>query len=126
MTPLVKGMVVSNEPGYYEDHAFGIRIEVSSSVCGTILWREYHCVGELLALDFFLVKTVNSHSDKFLLIILLILLQNLVYVKEMNTPNRFGGVEYLGFEKLTFVPIQVFSILNSLLIFHALKLCGSS
>ncbi|CAA0815562.1 Metallopeptidase M24 family protein [Striga hermonthica] len=58
MTPLLKGMVVSNEPGYYEDHAFGIRIE------------------------------------------------NLLYVKEINTPNRFGGVDYLGFEKLTFVPIQ--------------------
>ncbi|KAF5191693.1 Xaa-pro aminopeptidase [Thalictrum thalictroides] len=28
MTPLQKGMVVSNEPGYYEDHSFGIRIEV--------------------------------------------------------------------------------------------------
>lgn len=28
MTPLVEGMIVSNEPGYYEDHAFGIRIEV--------------------------------------------------------------------------------------------------
>lgn len=28
MTPLLKGMIVSNEPGYYEDHAFGIRIEV--------------------------------------------------------------------------------------------------
>ncbi|RVW53451.1 putative Xaa-Pro aminopeptidase P [Vitis vinifera] len=27
MTPLQKGMIVSNEPGYYEDHAFGIRIE---------------------------------------------------------------------------------------------------
>ncbi|XP_057778182.1 aminopeptidase P2 [Salvia miltiorrhiza] len=58
MTPLLRGMVVSNEPGYYEDHAFGIRIE------------------------------------------------NLLYVKEANTPNRFGGVDYLGFEKLTFVPIQ--------------------
>ncbi|PIN10226.1 Xaa-Pro aminopeptidase [Handroanthus impetiginosus] len=58
MTPLFEGMVVSNEPGYYEDHAFGIRIE------------------------------------------------NLLYVKEVNTPNRFGGLEYLGFEKLTFVPIQ--------------------
>jgi hypothetical protein len=30
MTPLLKGMIVSNEPGYYEDHAFGIRIEVCS------------------------------------------------------------------------------------------------
>lgn len=57
-TPLLKGMIVSNEPGYYEDHAFGIRIE------------------------------------------------NLLYVKEANTPVRFGGVEYLGFEKLTYVPIQ--------------------
>lgn len=28
MTPLQNGMIVSNEPGYYEDHAFGIRIEV--------------------------------------------------------------------------------------------------
>ncbi|XP_058226132.1 aminopeptidase P2 [Rhododendron vialii] len=58
MTPLQKGMVVSNEPGYYEDHAFGIRIE------------------------------------------------NLLYVEEADTPNRFGGIGYMGFEKLTFVPIQ--------------------
>ncbi|CAN0914258.1 Aminopeptidase P2 [Linum grandiflorum] len=58
-TPLQKGMIVSNEPGYYEDHAFGIRIE------------------------------------------------NLLHVKEANTPYRFGGIGYLDFEKLTFVPIQV-------------------
>ncbi|CAA6659117.1 unnamed protein product [Spirodela intermedia] len=58
MTPLQKGMVVSNEPGYYEDHSFGIRIE------------------------------------------------NLLYVKEAETPNCFGGIAYLGFEKLTFVPFQ--------------------
>ncbi|KAK5786433.1 aminopeptidase P2 [Gossypium arboreum] len=58
MTPLQKGMIVSNEPGYYEDHAFGIRIE------------------------------------------------NLLCVQEINTPNRYGGIEYLGFEKLTFFPIQ--------------------
>ncbi|CAI0460071.1 unnamed protein product [Linum tenue] len=57
-TPLQKGMIVSNEPGYYEDHAFGIRIE------------------------------------------------NLLHVKEANTPYRFGGISYLAFEKLTFVPIQ--------------------
>lgn len=66
-TPLMKGMVVSNEPGYYEDHAFGIRIE------------------------------------------------NLLYVKEVNTPNRFGGIEYIGFEKLTFVPIQAKMVDMSLL-----------
>lgn len=58
MTPLQNGMIVSNEPGYYEDHSFGIRIE------------------------------------------------NLLYVVDKNLPNSFGGVEYLGFEKLTFVPIQ--------------------
>ncbi|GMP60541.1 hypothetical protein CsSME_00023360 [Camellia sinensis var. sinensis] len=58
MTALQKGMVVSNEPGYYEDHAFGIRIE------------------------------------------------NLLYVEEIDTPNRFGGIGYMGFKKLTFVPIQ--------------------
>ncbi|KAJ7526661.1 hypothetical protein O6H91_16G017600 [Diphasiastrum complanatum] len=58
MTGLQVGMVVSNEPGYYEDLAFGIRIE------------------------------------------------NLLIVREVQTTYNFGGVRYLGFEKLTFVPIQ--------------------
>lgn len=66
-TPLLKGMIVSNEPGYYEDHSFGIRIE------------------------------------------------NLLHVKEVNTPNCFGGIGYLGFEKLTYVPIQTKLIEISLL-----------
>lgn len=34
-------------------------------------------------------------------------LQNLLLIKELNLANAFGGVSYLGFEKLTFVPIQV-------------------
>ena len=54
----MKGMVVSNEPGYYEDGSFGIRIE------------------------------------------------NLLIVNEVNTPHRFGGVSYFGFERLTFCPLQ--------------------
>lgn len=58
LTPLQEGMIVSNEPGYYEDHAFGIRIE------------------------------------------------NLLCVKEIETPNCYGGFQYLGFDKLTYVPIQ--------------------
>ncbi|TVU40093.1 hypothetical protein EJB05_13542 [Eragrostis curvula] len=58
LTALQKGMIVSNEPGYYEDNSFGIRIE------------------------------------------------NLLLIKELNLANSFGGVSYLGFEKLTFVPIQ--------------------
>ncbi|XP_010426246.1 PREDICTED: probable Xaa-Pro aminopeptidase P isoform X2 [Camelina sativa] len=67
MTPLQNGMIVSNEPGYYEDHAFGIRIE------------------------------------------------NLLHVRDAETPNRFGGVTYLGFEKLTFFPIQTKMVDVSLL-----------
>ncbi|KAG6516568.1 hypothetical protein ZIOFF_027033 [Zingiber officinale] len=63
-TALQKGMIVSNEPGYYEDNSFGIRIE------------------------------------------------NLLIVKEVDLPNYFGGFEYYGFEKLTFVPIQVSYILQ--------------
>lgn len=31
MTGLQAGMIISNEPGYYEDRAFGIRIEVWTS-----------------------------------------------------------------------------------------------
>ncbi|XP_077213779.1 metallopeptidase M24 family protein [Tasmannia lanceolata] len=67
MTGLQKGMIISNEPGYYEDHSFGIRIE------------------------------------------------NLLCVKEVDTPNCFGGIGFLGFEKLTFVPIQSKMINLSLL-----------
>jgi hypothetical protein len=33
--------------------------------------------------------------------------QNLLVIRERETPNRFGGTTYLGFEKLTYVPIQV-------------------
>jgi Xaa-Pro aminopeptidase len=69
LTALQKGMIVSNEPGYYEDNSFGIRIE------------------------------------------------NLLLVKEVNLPNSFGGVSYLGFEKLTFVPIQVYHQLDLILFF---------
>lgn len=56
--PLKAGMVVSNEPGYYEDGSFGVRIE------------------------------------------------NLLIIKEVATPHRFGGMSYLGFERLTFAPLQ--------------------
>lgn len=55
---LCKGMVVSNEPGYYEDGKFGIRIE------------------------------------------------NLVEVVEKETEFNFGEKEYLGFRRLTLVPID--------------------
>jgi len=57
-TPLSAGMVCSNEPGYYEDNSFGIRIE------------------------------------------------NLLAVTPKES-NEFNGVKYMGFERLTYVPIQI-------------------
>jgi Xaa-Pro aminopeptidase len=56
-TALKAGMTISNEPGYYQDGEFGIRIE------------------------------------------------NIVLVKDVETPNNFGGNGYLGFEHVTVVPI---------------------
>ena len=58
LTGLVAGMVVSNEPGFYLDGQWGIRIE------------------------------------------------NLLAVREAPTAARFGGTTFLGFERLTLVPIQ--------------------
>ncbi len=52
------GMIVSNEPGYYEDNAFGIRIE------------------------------------------------NLLHIREADTPFKFGDQSYFGFERLTMIPLQ--------------------
>lgn len=54
---LAVGNVVSDEPGYYEDGNFGIRIE------------------------------------------------NIVMVKEVETPYKFGDKPYLGFEHVTMVPM---------------------
>ncbi|KAF5103744.1 hypothetical protein D0Z03_000080 [Geotrichum reessii] len=50
------GNVISNEPGFYKDGSFGIRIE------------------------------------------------NMVVVKEVKTPNNFGGKKFLGFDTVTRVP----------------------
>ncbi|KAJ6600013.1 putative Xaa-Pro aminopeptidase P [Mycena vulgaris] len=57
-TALKPGMTVSNEPGYYADGRFGIRIE------------------------------------------------NIVLVRQVNTPNNFGDKGFLGFEHVTMCPIQ--------------------
>ena len=51
-------MIVSNEPGYYEQDQFGIRIE------------------------------------------------SLVVVKKADTPHQFNDQTFLGFETITFVPLQ--------------------
>lgn len=58
LVSLEPGMVVSDEPGYYVDGQFGIRIE------------------------------------------------NLLVVVEADTPNNFGGKQFLTFKPLTLVPIQ--------------------
>lgn len=52
-------MIVSNEPGYYEDGNFGIRIE------------------------------------------------NLLEVVEKPSLGQFGGKGFLGFQRLTFIPMQL-------------------
>lgn len=64
---LKAGMILSNEPGYYEDGNFGIRIE------------------------------------------------NLLIVVKKQTAHEFGGKDFLGFERLTHVPIDRSMILPSLL-----------
>ncbi|KAI0824889.1 Creatinase/aminopeptidase [Trametes gibbosa] len=56
-TPLKPGMTVSNEPGYYKDGEYGIRIE------------------------------------------------NIVIVREAQTPNNFGDKGYLRFEHVTLCPM---------------------
>jgi len=58
VAPLKAGMTVSNEPGFYADGRFGIRIE------------------------------------------------NIVLVRNADTPNNFGDKGYLGFEHVTMCPIQ--------------------
>jgi Xaa-Pro aminopeptidase len=57
-TAMKPGMTVSNEPGYYADGKWGIRIE------------------------------------------------SVVVVREVETPNNFGKIGYLGFERITMCPIQ--------------------
>ncbi|KAA6418050.1 MAG: putative Xaa-Pro aminopeptidase P-like [Trebouxia sp. A1-2] len=57
----------SNEPGYYEDNAFGIRIE------------------------------------------------NLLHIREADTPFKFGDQSYFGFERLTMIPLQRKMILTDVL-----------
>ena len=57
-TPLRPGMTVTNEPGFYADGRFGIRIE------------------------------------------------NVLIVRDAETPNNFGGVKFHRFENITMVPIQ--------------------
>jgi len=66
-TPLRAGMTVSNEPGYYADGRFGIRIE------------------------------------------------NVVLVRDAQTPHNFGEKGYLGFEHVTMCPMQAKLIDVSLL-----------
>jgi hypothetical protein len=33
-------------------------------------------------------------------------IENLVFVRKAETPFKFGGLQYLGFEAITFVPLQ--------------------
>ena len=60
-------MTVTNEPGFYKDGGFGIRIE------------------------------------------------NVMLVNKVDTANRFGDVDYLGFESVTVVPIQTKLVVKEML-----------
>ncbi|KAJ6608223.1 putative Xaa-Pro aminopeptidase P [Mycena sp. CBHHK59/15] len=72
-TALKPGMTVSNEPGYYADGRFGIRIE------------------------------------------------NIVLVRQVDTPNNFGEKGFLGFEHVTMCPIQTKLIDKDLLAAQEVK-----
>eukprot|EP01087_Luapelamoeba_hula_P012101 TRINITY_DN3362_c0_g1_i1.p1 TRINITY_DN3362_c0_g1~~TRINITY_DN3362_c0_g1_i1.p1 ORF type:complete len:721 (-),score=114.43 TRINITY_DN3362_c0_g1_i1:88-2250(-) len=71
-TPLLPSMTITNEPGYYESGAFGIRIE------------------------------------------------NVMAVKQVDTPHTFDGQLSFGFENHTFVPIQQ-SLIDTSLLSHEEK-----
>ncbi|KAJ3313276.1 hypothetical protein HDV04_002260 [Boothiomyces sp. JEL0838] len=64
---LLAGMTVTNEPGFYKDGSYGIRIE------------------------------------------------NVLLIKNVDTPNKFGGVNFYGFEHVTVVPIQTKLVNKALL-----------
>ncbi|KAJ3322812.1 hypothetical protein HDV06_002673 [Boothiomyces sp. JEL0866] len=64
---LLAGMTVTNEPGFYKDGSYGIRIE------------------------------------------------NVLLIKHVETANKFGGVDFYGFEHVTVVPIQTKLVNKALL-----------
>lgn len=88
---LLDGMIMSNEPGYYEDGGFGIRIEVRlrpMRPCRTAV--EPRCLGPC-----------RPHTRP------LAPAQNLVIVQAKETPYKFDpAIKSLGFERLTMHPIQ--------------------
>ncbi len=108
MTGLQAGMVISNEPGYYEDRAFGIRIEVctrlffSQLLSCPLKWCQW--LPLFLFYDLFICLYLLNDICSFCP-------QNLLVIREEETANRYGGVTFLGFERLSFVPIQVFRTL---------------
>lgn len=72
--PLSVGNVISNEPGYYEDGKFGIRIESEF----------FHCL----------------YAQPYTKVML-----DVIVVREIDTPFRFGDKPYLGFDHVTMVPM---------------------
>jgi len=73
--PLAPGNVISDEPGYYEDNGFGIRIE---SECPSI-------------------RAGTTYADTSTI--------DIIMVKEVETKYRFGDKPFLGFEHVTMVPM---------------------
>ncbi len=89
-TPLAPRMVCSNEPGYYEDGSFGVRIE------NLVVVTE--------------VDTPNRWAGG--------VQSGLFSPRRTRCPRRFGGASFMGFVPLTLVPIQTKMIDQSLLSPH--------
>lgn len=81
--PLAVGNVISNEPGYYEDGNFGIRLE-----------SEFFPVHSCLIFVYGLSPQVADTNPA-----------DIIMVKETKTEHNFGDKPYLGFEHVTMVPM---------------------
>ena len=91
-------MTVTDEPGYYEDGSFGIRIES----CLVVKEEKTRCViSACTAFSFSF-----SFSFAFSVSCLSPVPSFSVRTDQHLLRHNFGGGTYLGFENLTFVPIQ--------------------
>ena len=91
-TPLQSGMVLSNEPGYYGASA---RKSPPSPPA------HMHSSTRLPTLTVRARAHTHIEDGSFG-----IRIENLLVVREAKTEHNFGGKTYLGFERLTHIPIQ--------------------
>lgn len=87
LTPLVNGMIVSNEPGYYEDHVFGIRIEVCtrSVVCFSLSFSPYNGESKVAIA----IKNYDIRKSRFIRILSSNKLLEILSCKNILVMNSF-------------------------------------